>query len=59
VNEWNNKAHNITGYSKEDILGKNFVEVYITKEFRASVKQVSAIQGYLAHKKLPPPRTLQ
>ena len=40
VNEWNNKAHKITGYSKEEVLGKNFVEVYITKEFRDSVRQV-------------------
>jgi PAS domain S-box-containing protein len=47
VNEWNNKAHQITGYSKEEVLGKNLVQVYITKEFRASVKQVldDALKG--------------
>ncbi|KAJ1487405.1 PAS domain-containing protein, partial [Baffinella frigidus] len=40
VNEWNNKAHKITGHSKQEVLGKSFVQFYITKEFRASVKQV-------------------
>jgi len=40
VNEWNNKAHEITGFSKKEVLGRNFVQVYITKEFQASVKQV-------------------
>ncbi|EKX46591.1 hypothetical protein GUITHDRAFT_45786, partial [Guillardia theta CCMP2712] len=47
VNEWNNKAAEITGYSKAEVLGKNLVEVYITEEFRASVKEVldKALKG--------------
>jgi len=40
VNEWNNKAVEITGFSREDVMGQNLVEVYITEEFRASVKKV-------------------
>jgi len=40
VNEWNNKAAEITGFSKEEVLGKDLVHAYITEEFRASVKQV-------------------
>ena len=28
VNEWNNKAAAITGFSREEVLGKNLVQVY-------------------------------
>eukprot|EP00291_Cryptomonas_curvata_P018378 CAMPEP_0172171426 /NCGR_PEP_ID=MMETSP1050-20130122/11887_1 /TAXON_ID=233186 /ORGANISM="Cryptomonas curvata, Strain CCAP979/52" /LENGTH=388 /DNA_ID=CAMNT_0012842859 /DNA_START=112 /DNA_END=1275 /DNA_ORIENTATION=+ len=47
VNEWNNKAVEITNFSREEVLGKDLVEVYITEEFRASVKEVldNALQG--------------
>ena len=40
VNEWNRKAAQITGYSKNDVLGRNLVEDFITPEFQASVKEV-------------------
>ncbi len=30
VNEWNNKSAEITGFSREEVLGKNLVEVYIS-----------------------------
>jgi len=40
VNEWNRKAVAITGFSKEDVLGRNLVEDFITPEFQASVKEV-------------------
>ena len=40
VNEWNNKAAEITGFSKHEVMGKDLVEVYITEEFRASVDKV-------------------
>ena len=30
VNEWNQKAAQITGYTKLEVLGKPFVETYIT-----------------------------
>jgi PAS domain S-box-containing protein len=47
VNEWNNKAAEITGFSKHEVMGKDLVEVYITEEFRASVRKVldDALQG--------------
>ena len=40
VNEWNRKAAQITGYSKNDVLGRNLVEDFISPEFQASVKEV-------------------
>ena len=47
VNEWNNKSVEITGYSKEEVMGQSLVNVYISEDFRASVKQVldNALQG--------------
>jgi PAS domain S-box-containing protein len=47
VNEWNNKAVEITGFSRDEVMGRNLVEVYITEEFRASVKEVldNALKG--------------
>ena len=33
-------AAQITGFPKAEVMGKNLVEVYITEEFRASVKEV-------------------
>ena len=47
VNEWNQKAAKITGYSKNDVTGKPFVETYITKEYKTSVKNVldQALKG--------------
>jgi PAS domain S-box-containing protein len=47
VNEWNNKAAAITGFSRKEVLGKDLVEVYISADFRASVNQVleNALQG--------------
>ena len=40
VNEWNQKAEEITGYSKEEVRGKSFVETYITQEYKESVNDV-------------------
>jgi PAS domain S-box-containing protein len=47
VNEWNNKAAEITKFSREEVLGKNLVEVYISLDYRASVQRVlsNALQG--------------
>jgi PAS domain S-box-containing protein len=40
VNEWNNKAMAITGFSKEEVMGQNLVRKFITAEFQDSVQQV-------------------
>jgi PAS domain S-box-containing protein len=40
VNEWNNKSVEITGYSKEEVMGQSLVNVYISEDFRESVKSV-------------------
>ena len=40
VNEWNQTAEKITGFKKEDVLGKDLVQTYITEDYRDSVKQV-------------------
>ena len=47
VNEWNNKSVEITGYSKDEVMGKSLVDVYISEDFRASVKSVldDALKG--------------
>ena len=48
VNEWNNKSVEITGYSKDEVMGKSLVDVYISDDFRASVKSVldDALEGH-------------
>ena len=40
VNEWNRKAAEITGYAKEEVMGKDLVATYITPEFQDSVRSV-------------------
>ena len=40
VNEWNRKAREITGYPKEEVVGRSLVQDFITAEFQASVKEV-------------------
>ena len=47
VNEWNNKSAAITGFSREEVLGRNLVQDFITKEYQVSVKEVldNALQG--------------
>jgi PAS domain S-box-containing protein len=40
VNEWNFKAASITGFSKEEVVGKDLVKVFISTEYRDSVKRV-------------------
>ncbi len=47
VNEWNHTAAVITGFSREEVLGENFVEVYIREDFRTSFRQAldSALLG--------------
>ena len=47
MNEWNSKAAQITGFTQDEVMGQNLVEVFITAEFQASVKEVldNALQG--------------
>ena len=40
VNEWNQTSEKITGFKKEEVLGKGLVETYINKDYQKSVKQV-------------------
>ena len=40
VNEWNQAAERITGYSKDTVMGRLFVEEYIGEETRDSVSRV-------------------
>ena len=39
MNEWNRKMAAITGFSKDEVIGQDLVEQYITEEFRKSVKE--------------------
>jgi PAS domain S-box-containing protein len=50
VNEWNNKSVEITGFSREEVMGQSLVNVYITEDFRESVKSVldNALKGQVA-----------
>jgi len=47
VNEWNQTAEKITGFSKVEVLGKDLVAEFITDEYKAPVKQVldNALHG--------------
>ena len=40
VNEWNQTSEKITGFTKKDVLGKDLVQTYITKDYQKAVKQV-------------------
>ena len=47
INEWNKAAEELTHYIKDEVYGRNLVEVYITEEHKDSVKDVlqDALQG--------------
>ena len=47
INEWNQKTANITGYPKEDVLGQDLVQHFVTEDYRAAVQEVLqfALQG--------------
>jgi PAS domain S-box-containing protein len=47
VNEWNETSGKITGFKKEEVLGKDLVKTYITEDYRDAVKQVldNALEG--------------
>ncbi|MBL4690234.1 MAG: PAS domain S-box protein [Rhodospirillales bacterium] len=47
VNEWNHKAATITGFAKDEVLGRDLVADFITDDYKASVKEVldKALKG--------------
>ena len=47
VNEWNQTAAKITGFSKSEVLGQDLVKTYITEDYQEQVKQVldNALKG--------------
>ena len=47
VNEWNQTAAKITGYSKEEVMGKDLVPNYIATAYRASFAAIfsQALRG--------------
>jgi len=47
VNEWNQQAAIITGFSKKEVMGHDLVENYITEDYKEPVKQVldNALKG--------------
>eukprot|EP00966_Prymnesium_polylepis_P067680 1572193-Prymnesium_polylepis.1 len=47
VNEWNRKAAEITGYPKNEVVGRSLVQDFITPEFQDSVQEVlqNALEG--------------
>jgi len=47
INEWNRKAEEITGYSKNEAIGRNLVEEFLAIEFKGAVQEVlnQAMQG--------------
>jgi len=47
VNEWNNKTAEITGFKKDEALGKHLVSTFIVPKLRASVTEIldSALNG--------------
>ena len=47
VNEWNQQAANITGFSKSEVMGRDLVDDFITDDFKDSVRDVlqNALQG--------------
>jgi|ETNmetMinimDraft_8_1059916.scaffolds.fasta_scaffold00305_17 PAS domain S-box-containing protein len=56
VNEWNQTAERITGYSKNEVLARDLVERLITENYKTSVKAVldaALIGSQIANYELP------
>ncbi|KKM70620.1 hypothetical protein LCGC14_1438870, partial [marine sediment metagenome] len=41
LNEWNQKAADITGYSRDEVLGRNLIEDFIGDDYKALLQEVS------------------
>ena len=44
VNEWNNKTAEITGFSKDEAMGKHLVSTFIAPQLRNSVDNILSLQ---------------
>jgi PAS domain-containing protein len=42
VNEWNAKVAQITGFSREEVMGRHLVSTFISSEFQYAVSPLSA-----------------
>ena len=40
VNVWNQCASNVTGFSADDVMGRNLVQEFITMDYKQSVEEV-------------------
>jgi PAS domain S-box-containing protein len=40
ITQWSHRAENITGYSEEEVMGRNLVEVFITQDYQNLVRNV-------------------
>ena len=57
VNEWNNKAAAITGFSREEVLGKNLVQVNLLSRYsNCSLMNPQALISGLHHARVPSQR---
>ena len=47
ITEWNRKTSELTGFTKEEVMGKNLVADYINTEYKVAVADVlkKALQG--------------
>ena len=47
MNEWNNKAVEITSFTRQEVVGRALVQEFITEEYRESVRAVldDALRG--------------
>ena len=47
MNEWNNKAAEITMYAPQEVKGRNLVDDFITSEYKIAVREVldNALKG--------------
>ena len=47
VNEWNQTSEKITGFTKDEVLGSDLVQTYITQDYKESIKKVldDALKG--------------
>jgi PAS domain-containing protein len=55
VNEWNQKAEAITGYSRHETMGQNFVLKFIAPDWKKPVNEVRGLSSVLLSAQFSPP----